>query len=187
MSEQREESEAVKAARARVAQLKAQSNKLDPDTKALAELAREEIAEIERLDEEGAEALKARAFLAQSEAIAKLTPEQRATLSVEAVCDWPTHKRTGRGLIVVTSLDRDMAIKALKPNGKVDTTTGRTGAYDTSDEAVLNGLLSAALWPPPGDIQMICAESPMFAALAYRTAVYLSGLLTSSVEGKSDS
>ena len=185
MEEQKQESAAVQAARVRVAALKGKSNKLDPETKALAELAREEIAEFERLDEEGAAALKERAFLAQSEAIAKLTPEQQRTLIVEAVCDWPTHKRTGRGLVVVTSIDRDAAVKALKTSGK--SVGGAIGAYDTSADAVLSGLLSAALWPSAGEIQQICEESAMFAANAYRAAVHLSGVLAGTVAGKSES
>jgi hypothetical protein len=179
------ESAAVKAARERVEALKAQSNKLDDETAALAELARAEVAELKRLDREGDEAHVQRAYLAQSEAWSKLSPEQQRTTVVECVRDYPTHKRTGRGIIVVSALDRDATVKALKPAAKVG--EGGLALYDNSEETVLNCLLKAVLWPDASTVQQICQESPGFAAAAYSTAVVLSGAFAKVASGKSES
>jgi hypothetical protein len=196
MAEQAKETPEERALRERVEALKVRSNKLPASRQKIAELNRQEIAELKRLDEEGQEALRQIAHIREAEAWQKLSPEARARASVQAVYDWSTHKRTcqvsgdtvdietGRGLIVVTALDRDAAVRALKPAAKIG--EGGLALYDNSEPAVLQGLLKAALYPEDrGEIQRICEESFPLAAAAYSQALMLSGAFASVTSGKS--
>lgn len=194
-NEEKPVSPAVQAARERLAALKAKSNKLPAEEEELAELARQEIAERKRLDKEGEEALRQFVLLKEAEAWEKLPPDQRNRASVVAAYDWPTHKRTaryegdaikidsGRGVMIITALDRDAAAKAMKPAAKVG--EHGVGLYDNSEEAVLRGLLKAVLYPDATAIQMICVESPAFAAAAHSQAIELSGAFARVTSGKS--
>lgn len=183
MSDQKVESTAVKAARERVEALRTHSNKLPEERTDLALYSQQEIEQRNRLDVEGADALRQEAYIAEAEAWASIPPDQQALASVQAVYDWPTHKRTGRGLLVVTSIGRDNAVLALKPASKVG--EGGVALYDTSEGAILRGLLEAALYPSKGDVQLVCHESPAFAAAAYGQVMILSGVLASVTTGKS--
>jgi len=177
--------------KAQLAALKKTNNKL-PDARAdEAELAASIVAEQARLDDEGREALRKLAQIREAEAWAKIPESERAHTSITCVIDWPTHKRTmrpgdiesGRGLIVVTSLDRSAAAKSLRTRGKV----GGNGVslYDTSPELRNAALMKAALFPPADVLQVMLIESEPLCDAAYEAAAFLSGALAHSVSGKS--
>lgn len=176
----------VAAAKERLDELKKRSNKLGGDREILAKIAEEQIAEERRLEREGEEALRQMACLEEMSARAKLPSDRRELDTIISIRDYPTQRRTGRGLIVVRALDHGAAIAAMKPANKV----GAEGVNlcDTSPEAVLKGLLSSALYPDAGTIQLICAESHPFALAAYMQAVQLSGAFAQvTTAGKSGS
>lgn len=197
MAEEIRETAEEKVLRERVEALKAKSNHLSDGKQRIAELRRQQVAELKRLDEEGERALGQFVITKEAEAYEKLSPEERARTTILAVYDWPTHKRTarvdgdeidiesGRGYIIVTALDRETAINALKSSTKI----GEDGIslYDNSEEAVRRGLLKAALSPDPSTILQIVNESFPLAAAAYRKAVELSGAFATATSGKSKS
>jgi hypothetical protein len=197
MADETKETAEEKALRESVEALKAKSNRLSESKQRIAELRRQQIAELKRLDEEGEQALGQFVIMKEAEAYEKLSPEQRARTTILAVYDWPTHKRTatfdgdvidiesGRGYIIVTALDRDTAINALKSSTKIG--EGGLSLYDNSEEAVRRGLLKAALSPDQSTIMQIVNESFPLAAAAYRKAVELSGAFASATSGKSKS
>ncbi len=197
MAKEIDETAEEKALRERVEALKAKSNKLSDGKQRIAELRRQQIAELKRLDEEGEAALRQFVLIKEAEAHEKLPPEERARTTILAVYDWPTHKRTatfnddaidiesGRGYIIVTALDRETAIQALKPTAKIG--EGGLALYDNGEEAVRRGLLKAALAPDSGTVMQIVNESFPLAAAAYSQAVQLSGAFASVTSGKSKS
>jgi hypothetical protein len=197
MADETKETAEEKALRERVEALKAKSNKLSDGKQRVAELRRQEIAELKRLDEEGEEALRQLVLIKEAEAYEKLSPEDRARTTIVAVYDWPTHKRTakfdgdaidiesGRGYIIVTALDRETAIQALKPTAKIG--EGGLALFDNSEDAVRRGLVKAAVVPDASTIMQIVNESFPLAAAAYSQAVQLSGAFAAVTSGKSKS
>jgi len=181
----KEESSAVKEARAKLAALRAKSNKLSSEQEQLAEIAGEILAQQRRLDKEGEESLRQRAWLEEQAAWERIPDAQRPTASVACIYDYPTDKRTGRGIIVVTALDRNAAISAMKPANKIG--EGGLALYDTSHDGVVKGLCKAALYPAIEDVQLICEESPAFAQAAYSQAVQLAGAFAKVAAGKYES
>jgi hypothetical protein len=195
MSDNVKETPEETALRQRVEALKAKSNKLSESKERIAELSRQEIAELKRLDEEGEKALRQLVLIKEAEAYASIPDDMRERTTLLAVYDWTTHKRTatfkdgaidiesGRGILIVAALDRDVAIQALKPTAKIG--EGGLALYDNSEAAVLRGLLKAAKYPDASNVQRICQESFPLAAAAYSQAVQLSGAFASVTSGKS--
>src|SRR6478752_6985066 len=118
MADENKETAEEAALRQRVEALKTKSNKLSESKQRIAELRRQEVAELKRLDEEGQEALRQLVLTKEAEAYESLPEEQRARTTLVAVYDWATHKRTstvkdgvidvesGRGWIIVSALDK---------------------------------------------------------------------------------
>lgn len=195
MAEQTKETAEETALRERVESLKAKSNKLSESKQRIAEFRRQEIAELKRLDDEGAEALRQLVLIKEAEAYESLAPDVREKTTLAAVYDWPTHKRTatfsggaidiesGRGYLIVAALDRETAIQALKPTAKIG--EGGLALFDNSEDAVRRGLLKATVSPDPSTIMQIVNESFPLAAAAYSQAVQLSGAFASVTSGKS--
>lgn len=177
------ETPAVKAARERFEALKGKSNKMSEDRAELARYSELENTERKRLDDEGQEALKQEAHIREAEAWAALSPDVQARTSIECVYDWTTHKVTGRGIIVFHQLDPDSAAAAMRPSVKVN--SDGLALFDNSPETQVKNLVKAALYPDPGDVQLICDESPIFASLAHQKLMDLSGMGTCKTVGKS--
>ena len=183
--ETKPESEAVKAARARVAALRARSNKIDDETAALAALAREESAEVDRLDKEWRESVDAKAQIIESDVRNGMSAEERKTTQITCAYDYPTHFRTGNGIMVVRALGRDAAVLAIKDSNRAD--GSGVNLYDGSEAAMLRDLLDATLYPDSSTVQKICHESPVFASGVHTQVMMLSGLATRRTAGKSGS
>lgn len=186
----------VKAERDR---LKKCSQRLDAERAEMAALLAEVQAERDRLDAEGAEALKSETIIREAEARA-------AVGEVMGICSWDAHKRTatdpedvlktGRGWIVVRPLEPSAVAKALSPSGSFS--DQGLGVYDVSAEAVERALLKAVVVGPdiplraaPGDepmreamIKRFCCETPAVAARAYRACLQMAGLWAVEVRGK---
>lgn len=195
MADKIEETAEEAALRQRVEALKAKSNKLSDGKQRVAELSRQEVAELKRLDDEGQEALRQLVLIKEAEAYRSLPEDVRERTTIAAVYDWTTHKRTatfvdgvidvesGRGYLIVTALDRETAIQALKPTAKIG--EGGLALYDNGEDAVRRGLLRAAIKPDASTVMQIVNESFPLAAAAYSQAVQLSGAFASVTSGKS--
>ena len=179
--------------RAQLAALKKTSNKLSDVRDEEATISGEIVAEHERLDEEGRAALDKLALIREAEAWAKIPEADRANTMIRCVADWPTHKRTmksgdiesGRGIIVVTSLERGAAVKAMRNRSKIS--SDGFSMYDASPEARNGGLMKATLYPAHEVLQVMLIESEPLCDAAYREAVFMSGALATAVSGKSES
>lgn len=182
----------IEEMKARLDKLRGTSLRLSADRKEEAQIAAEIVAEEERIDKEGREAVREIALLRQAEAIAALPESERAHTITEAVIDWPTHKRTmrpgdiesGRGIIVVRALDKRAAAQALKTRGKA--ADGGVALYDASPENVNSGLMSAVLYPSKDVLQEMLIDCEALCKSAYVQAVGLAGGFAHPVSGKSD-
>lgn len=179
--------------KAQLAVLKKTSNKMPESRSDEADVAAEIVAEQARLDAEGREALRKLALIREAEAWAKISEADRPRTMITCVIDWPTHKRTmtpgdidsGRGIIIVTALERGAAAKSLRKRGKF--TDDGIALMDMSQEAVSSGLMKATLYPSPDVLQVMLVESEPLCRWAYQEAGFLSGGLAHAVSGKSES
>lgn len=179
--------------KAQLAKLKGASFKLSDEKKEAAALAREIVAEQERLDEEGQEAIQQIAFLREAEARAALPENLKSTTIVCSVVDWPTHKRTmaggdiesGRGVMVVRSLDGAAAAKYLRVRGKFQ--NDGASLYDMSFEAMSSVLMKATLYPSLDVLQVLLTTEEPLCRAAYQSVMHNSGAVAREVAGKSES
>lgn len=180
--------------KAQLAALKSRSYALPKEKQDEAALAKEIVAEQERLDEEGRKALEQIAHLREAEARAKLPEDRKATTIVCAVVDWPTHKRTmvggdiesGHGVMVVSSLDGTTAAKFLRTRGKLVPGSGAS-LYDTSFEAMSAALMKAVLYPSLDVLQVLLTTEEPLCRVAYQSVMHNSGAVGHEVVGKSES
>jgi hypothetical protein len=178
--------------KARLASLKGTSLKLSAIRDEEADYAQQIVAEEERIDKEGREALRKLGLLRQAEALEKVPANERAHTMVECLVDWPTHKRTmksgdiesGMGIIIVKALDRKAAAQALKTRGKAG--DGGVALYDSSSESVAHGLMGATLYPDHGTLQLMLVECEPLCKSAHSAAVGLAGGFAHAISGKSD-
>lgn len=183
----------IEEMKAQLAALKAQSHALPKERQDEAAIAKEIVVEQERLEQEGQRALEQLAHLREAEARAALPASLKDTSIVCAVVDWPTHKRTmkpgdfesGRGVIVVRSLDGASAAKFLRARGKY--TAGGTALYDTSSEAVSSVLMQATLYPSLDVLQVLLATEEPLCRAAHQAVMHNSGAIAHEVAGKSES
>lgn len=187
--------------------LKKCSQRLDAERAEMAALLAEVQAERDRLDAEGAEALKGLTLLREAEARAAVGED------VVGLCDWPTHKRTaakdpdgtvdeaaaldtGRGWVVVRAPDAGTAAAALAPGATVG--AGGLSLYDATPAGIKRVLLKAVVLAPDvpvkaakdeearreAMIDRLCCEAPGLAAAATRAALGLAGLWAAEARGK---
>lgn len=180
--------------KAQLAALKSRSFVLSKEKQEEAAIAKEIVAEQERLDEEGQKALDQIALMREAEARAALPADLKDTTIVCAVVDWPTHKRTmrpgdiesGLGVMVVRSLDGASAAKFLRARGKYSP-GGVSTFYDTSAEAMAAVLIKATLYPSPDVLQVLLATEEPLCRAAHQAVMHNSGAVAREVAGKSES
>lgn len=179
--------------KARLALAKATKYALPADAEEEAKLAKEIVEQERRADEEGQEALRKYATIQEARALASLPEDRRGGAAVRCLYDWPTHKRTmigadittGRGVIVVTAADSDVAAKAVRKRSQI----GRASVdfVDMAQETVNAALMKATLFPAPDVLQIMLIESEPFCQTAYQTSMMLAGVLARELSGKSES
>lgn len=179
--------------KARLERLKKTKYELPPDAEEEAALAKLIVEQERRIDEEGQEALRKLATMHEARVVAALAESSQGNASVRCVYDWPTHKRTmaggdittGRGILIVTAPDSDIAAKAVRKRNKVG--SGTAEFVDLSPETVNSVLMKVTRYPAPDVLQLMLVESEALCQGAYQEAMGLSGVLARVLSGKSES
>lgn len=184
---------------ARVEALRQKSH-VSVERRKLAELARQELKEHERLDKELAEQLQEEADIALVQVRASLEAAGSqlptdAFWSLEAFKITAAHGGAGVGWLVLGPEDRGFAADALKASGKLDG-SGKFKIQETHPDVCCAAVVRACLWSPFGDNKIAAnkerldnalTDAPEFVVAAYQRVKMLGGSVLNDVAGKSTS
>jgi hypothetical protein len=183
----------IEEMRARVDALKKKTH-VSAERTELAELAREELKERDRLDRELAELLQQDADIALALVRAMLDTAE-APPPTDAFWSLEAHKLAGVGWLVLGPEDKGYAAEALKAAGKLDG-SGKFKIQETHPDICCATVVRACLWSPFGDnkdkanrekLNRALTDAPEFVVAAYQRVKALGGSVLNDAAGKSTS